>query len=367
MRKRTTQKRTARKCATRKHITRKYAIQKCATRKRINRRFFEKRATRKRLNRHASTFSLSCAFIPSPAKAGVQTCFRVSEERAKAQKRFRKWRACAPPFRSGFPLSRERRAIIFLMLLFCAVSSYASGNSKQTTAEKPMNFTPENADDPKITALLAEIRRVGGGILSDARPFYVPVFPDSSNEVNNCFVAVSERIEKDGGESIIGWTLRKETMLMSAEFHSIWKSPAGKLLDITSKGIPLPGQSIIIPTSRILFVLAPGKTYEGKPVNNINLNISGNPLMDDYIACCNAIFNITNRGERAHQREITRSMLSAAEENALRLLVKSCKNLLSAARAGCKTKNSPCFCGSGEKFKFCCGEVVRKALKSVRE
>ena len=290
-----------------------------------------------------------------------KTCFRVSEERAKAQKRFRKWRACAPPFRSGFPLSRERRAIVFLMLLFCVASSYASRNSKQTTAEKPMNFdtTPKNADDPKVMELLAKIRRVGGGILSDARPFYVPVIPDPSSKVNECFVNVPEKIAKDGGESIVGWTLRKETMLMSAEFHSIWKSPTGKLLDITPREDA--------PTSRILFVSAPEKVYEGKWVNNIDLNISENPLMDDYIACREAIFNITNRGERAHQRKITRSMLSTAEENVLQLLEVSREILLSYARAGCKTKNSPCFCGSGKKFKFCCGEGVREALESARD
>ena len=201
-----------------------------------------------------------------------------------------------------------------------------------------MNFTPENADDPKIMELLAEIRRVGGGILSDARPFYVPVIPDPSSKVNECFVNVQEKIAKDGGESIVGWTLRKETMLMSAEFHSIWKSPAGKLLDITpKKGAP---------TSRILFVSAPEKVHEGKLVNNINLNISENPLMDDYIACIDAIFNIMNRGERAYQGLIA---LSVKENNVRQLLVKSGGNLLSAARAGCKTKNSPCFCGKRRK------------------
>ena len=326
-------------------------MQKCATRKRLNRR-------RLRLFSRPRLYFRARAFIPSPAKAGVQTCFRVSEERAKAQKRFRKWRACAPPFRSGFPLSRERRAIIFLMLLFCAVSSYASRNSKQTTAEKPMNFTPENADDPKVMELLAEIRRVGGGILSDARPFYVPVIPDPSSEVNGCFVNVPEKIAKDGGESIVGWTLRKETMLMSAEFHSIWKSPAGKLLDITpKKGAP---------TSRILFVSAPEKVYEGKLVNNINLNISGYPLVDDYIACLQAIFNIKNRGGRVFQHG--KHKIKGKESRVFDLLERSCVMLHIAVRAGCQTKNSPCPCESGEKFKLCRhGKIVYEALKSARD
>ena len=231
-----------------------------------------------------------------------------------------------------------------------------------------MNFTPENADDPKVTALLAEIRRVGGGILPDARPFYVPVIPDPSSEVNNCFVNVPEKIAKDGGESIVGWTIWNETMLMLAEFHSIWKSPAGKLLDITPKGTITPsGESIVIPISRILFVSSPEKVYEGKWVDNIRLNISGNPLIDDYIACSEAMINIMNRGERAHQCEVTLFAPSAEEKNVLRLLVKSGKNLRSAAEEGCKTKNSPCFCGSGEKFEFCCGEDVREALESARD
>ena len=231
-----------------------------------------------------------------------------------------------------------------------------------------MNFdtTPESADDPKVMELLAEIRRVGGGILPDARPFYVPVIPDPSSEVNDCFVAVSERIAKDGGESIVGWTLRKETrLMMSAEFHSIWKSPAGKLLDVTPKGIPLIGESIVVPTSRILFVSAPEKVYEGKQVDNIRLNISGNPLIDDCIACHEAVFNIMNRGERAHQHgEIA---LLGKEASTYQLLMMGAAILTLAAEAGCKTKNSPCFCRSGKKFKFCCGEAARKALESARD
>ena len=228
-----------------------------------------------------------------------------------------------------------------------------------------MNFTPENADDPKVTALLAEIRRVGGGILPDARPFYVPVIPDPSSEADHCFVNVPEKIAKDGGESIVGWTIRKETVLMLAEFHSIWKSPAGKLLDITPKGTITPsGESIVIPISRILFVSSPEKVYEGKRVDNIRLNFSGNPLIDDYIACSEAMFNIMNRGERAHQRAVE---IPVEEYNVYQLLVKSGKNLRSATEAGCKTKNSPCFCGSGKKFKFCCDEDVRKALESARD
>ena len=220
------------------------------------------------------------------------------------------------------------------------------------------DFTPENADDPKVTALLAEIHRVGGGILSDARPFYVPVIPDPSSEVNYCFPAVSKRMAKDGGESIVGWTLRKETMLMSAEFHSIWKSPAGKLLDITSKGGA--------PTSRILFVSAPEKVYEGKQVNNINLNISGNPLVDDYIACLQAIFNIKNRGGRAFQHG--KNKTKGKETRVFDLLERSCVMLHAVVRAGCQTKNSPCPCGSGEKFKLCHhGKIVYEALKSARD
>ena len=229
-----------------------------------------------------------------------------------------------------------------------------------------MNFNtpPENADDPKVTALLAEIRRVGGGILSDARPFYVPVIPDPSSKVNDCFVNVPERIAKDGGESIFGWTLRKATMLMSAEFHSIWKSPASKLLDITPKAIARAGKLIAIPTSRILFVSAPEKVYERKQVDNIRLNISENPLIDDYIACFEAEFNIMNRGERAHQRKVE---LSVKEDNVRQLLAESREIFLFAAETGCKTKNSPCFCGSGKKFEFCHGEVVYEALESARD
>ena len=224
-----------------------------------------------------------------------------------------------------------------------------------------LDCTPKNADDPKVVKLLSEIRRVGGGILSDAKPVYVPVSLEVGVEANECFPIVSARVEKDGGNRILGWNLREESVVMSAEFHAVWESPNGELLDITPKGMP---GKIVESATQILFVHAPEAKYQGKQVNNINLNISGNPLGDDFIACHQAIFDIMNRGKRACQHgEIE---LKNKEKDVYCRLQSACAMLPYMVQNGI-TIQSPCLCGSGKKFKHCHAKIIRNTLESARK
>ena len=227
--------------------------------------------------------------------------------------------------------------------------------------------TPQKPDDPKVISLLAEIRRVGGGISPDARPVYVQVAPEPGAGVNSCFITVSEKVKVCGGKMILGWTLREEALIMSAEFHAVWESLSGDWLDVTPKGELSSGGVIVHPTSRILFITAPEAEYRGKRVNNIPLNISGDPLVDDYIACNQALFAITNRGERAYQRdfrEIVQDM-GVKENDAASHLAECCKMLRDVAGSG-MTKESPCPCGSGKNFGDCHWKEVPKAIEGAR-
>lgn len=223
------------------------------------------------------------------------------------------------------------------------------------------DFTPKSEDDPKVLKLLGEIRRVGGGIFPNAKPVYVRVSPESGAEAHDCFFVVDAKVERDGGKRILGWTLREESVLMSAEFHAVWESPEGDLLDVTPKGIP--GMAVD-PVTRILFVSAPEAKYEGKQVRNINLNISGNPLVDDLIVCLQAEFDIMNRGKRAYQYGDMK--LGERETKVLMDLRMHGAVALEMTKRG-MNKKSPCPCGSGKKYHSCHGKLVDNALKSARK
>lgn len=139
----------------------------------------------------------------------------------------------------------------------------------------------------------APIRRLANRISDGTKPLYIPSRPDAKAIELDCFENVRKKIESDGGSSIYGWNVWFcAGILIEAEFHSVWKSPAGEMLNVT----PLP-----IETDRILFIPDPKRKYEGVQVDNIRIALQKNPLIKEYIQLHQRMFKIMNRGDLAHQ------------------------------------------------------------------
>ena len=86
-------------------------------------------------------------------------------------------------------------------------------------------------------------------------PLYVNVVPQPGATINDCFPLVTERVREQGGTAVLGWSIWEwPTLFVEGEFHAIWKSPAGDLVDIAPKAIPI---------SRIFFLPGPNARYEG--------------------------------------------------------------------------------------------------------
>ena len=196
-----------------------------------------------------------------------------------------------------------------------------------------------------------EVKQLLSIIGSPNEPIYVACKPDKRAQQNECFTLVDAKVNKEGGEQIIGWQIWQTSLLLEAEFHAVWKTPNGELVDITPKSIPF---------KEILFVADPETAYEGKQVNNIRINLSGNPLVDEFIAIHEAVFRIENKGERAFKYELS---LSGEEANAHHKLnlVKPVLEIM--ALQGC-TRNSHCFCGSEKKYKACHGKVIKEFINA---
>lgn len=189
-------------------------------------------------------------------------------------------------------------------------------------------------------------------VCPESKPIYVNVEPESFAEVNECFPAVEKKIEKDGGSRVLGWQIWKTKILIEAEFHAIWKSIGGKLIDITPKQIQFP---------RILFLSDSKAKYNCVQVDNIRLNISGNRLVDDFIEIAKAIYKMENKGERAFQYEVSFS----GKESQIYQNLKKIQVGLSLMIQNGKSRNSSCFCESRSKYKHCCGKFISKQLKSL--
>jgi hypothetical protein len=184
-------------------------------------------------------------------------------------------------------------------------------------------------------------------------PVYVPVEPESYAQISFCFPAVQEKINREGGEQIIGWQIWKTNFLVEAEFHAIWKSPSSKLVDITPKHYPI---------DKILFLPELSKDYAGEQVDNIRLNISNNPLVDDLIEVSKMIYRQLNKGDLAQKHGELR--LYGRDAEIIKALSQIKQGILWMLNNG-KSKNSKCFCGRELKYKNCHGKDIERASKRL--
>jgi len=184
-----------------------------------------------------------------------------------------------------------------------------------------------------------------------SEPVFLPSRPVAGAPLNECFPIVDKKVESAGGKKVLGWQIWKTPLLVEAEFHAVWESPEGDLIDITPKSLPL---------AKILFLQDEAAVYKGKQVNNIRVNTTGNQLVDDFIVVCNAIFRIENKGGRAFQYELS---LSGDEAQAYHMLCKA-RELLEVMALQGMNRKSPCFCGSGKKHKACHGKRINELAQS---
>lgn len=179
-----------------------------------------------------------------------------------------------------------------------------------------------------------------------ASPVYVDVRPLQGAPSKECFPIVDEYVLSHGGSSVIGWSLWElPTLFIEAEFHSIWQSPDGALLDIAPK---------VEPTDRILFLPDPARRYEGRQVNNVRMALRQDAVVIGFLQSCDEEFEFLNRGVRAGQHELRLQGAEVAEYQ--RIQMKKAQLQLQILSLFPQVDSySPCLCGSGKKAKWCHG------------
>lgn len=192
-----------------------------------------------------------------------------------------------------------------------------------------------------------ELAALCNDLVPNGTPDYVPVHPELGAPSNECFPLVEAVVSKNGGNRLLGWSLWEfPGVFVEAEFHAVWESPSGQLLDVTPKDRPV---------ERILFLPDRGATYSGRQINNVRRTLTADPCVPRYLATFDAEFELLNRGARADQHgEIELTDVEASEYariQAQRVSLHS-KVLQLAAAIGPYT---PCPCNSGKKVRWCHG------------
>ena len=182
---------------------------------------------------------------------------------------------------------------------------------------------------------------------------YVRINAEPYSKNNWCFQNVEEKVRRDGGEVVYGWSfLWWEQNFIEAEFHAIWKSPEGELIDITpiDKGIQ---------SDRILFLEDPIKKYDGLRTDVIRKSLTDNTIVNDYIKLSKAMFDVVKKVQQPHELTLRLHDDDAIIYNQIQRLIAVI--MLMVKKRG--NANSLCACGSKNRYKHCCGKEIRKILK----
>lgn len=185
---------------------------------------------------------------------------------------------------------------------------------------------------------------------SKFEPLLVPVIPEKYSKINSCFYNVEDKINVDGGQIVYGWKLHQGLFLIEAERHAIWESSEGELVDVTPN---------IENSSHVLFVREDrGWTYNGRSEDNIRINITGDPLVDDYILLAETINKLYLTAKR-ESRDVL--ILLSPIANLIKHLEEDKKKRELYIYAN-NTVDSNCYCNSGIKYKDCHGNELKKAF-----
>jgi hypothetical protein len=199
-----------------------------------------------------------------------------------------------------------------------------------------MATAPPQKIDKRVRSFCKEIC---GGL-----PVYLPVQVDPSAAPNCCFQNVKEKVEREGGEIVVGWAIWEwKYVILEGEHHAIWRTTLGNLVDITPKPIPL---------TEILFLQDATATYDFSNFNpqrdNIRRAIRDTPEILRLIKLREDLFRLIK--DTPSNQPIDFSQPRVLE------LGSKIDELTQLINNSIPSRNSRCYCGSGKKFKRCCGQ-----------
>ena len=172
-------------------------------------------------------------------------------------------------------------------------------------------------------------------ITSDSSPEYIDVCPAPWASLNECFNNVSRMVKQYGGSMILGWTVwQRGNMLLDAEAHAIWRAPDGKLIDITPHSYN---------EKRILFLFDSSVCYQGITIPSHRQALTDSPLVAEFIRLYSERDHIMQTATLGNVYVMPADLHNRI--NALQLIF--------SQEVG---RNDPCPCGSGLKYKKCCGQ-----------
>ena len=187
---------------------------------------------------------------------------------------------------------------------------------------------------------------------SDSKEIILPVKVEPYAKPANCFPNVAEKIKRDGGSIVYGWSVLLGQFLIEAERHAVWKSPHGQLIDITPSTSEMP-TTLFIPEDLV---------YTGQYIDNVRVNTTKNKVVDDWIIVASLRSKILNTATR-NGDYITFPIAM----NPFYHKYEELNNLYYSYLYYGGTEETNCFCQSKKSYKSCHGLTNNDVCKNDSE
>ncbi|MDF7815168.1 hypothetical protein [Hymenobacter sp. YC55] len=186
---------------------------------------------------------------------------------------------------------------------------------------------------------------------SEFDPEPVPVHAEAYATPLNCFPNVDEKVRRAGGKPHYGWLIHKTRLLYEAERHAVWENEDGELVDVT------PYEPVV---DEILFVSDNNWAYVGKSIDNIRVNRTKNPLVDDFILLSETVSLALAYGSQLN------GILTIPEP--AMVVAKAYGKLKDDLHEFIRLGGQPhfaCYCGVSRTYKSCHGSQLREGINMV--
>jgi hypothetical protein len=186
-------------------------------------------------------------------------------------------------------------------------------------------------------------------VVTDAKPLLLPIVAEPGAEPLDCFNNVRRKVAKEGGRVVYGWAVWEwPGVYIEAEHHAVYEpSPEhGRWMDITPSGLPGISSRVFIEDASAIYDF----DNEGIRRDNHRHALKRDPLIQDFFAGAQAVNAAMNALPGVGEIAVT-----PAEARKIQGLQMQQARLTFALAMKYLTRNDPCFCGSGKKFKACHG------------
>lgn len=120
----------------------------------------------------------------------------------------------------------------------------------------------------------SDVQRLAKQLSPDKSPELIPIKTASWAVKNECFAAVEEKVKRHGGTLVYGWDIAEwPNIKLEAEFHAVWRSPAGSLIDVSCRS-----------EEHAMFLVDPKREYSGKSIPNHFHPLCKSDVVEEWFA-----------------------------------------------------------------------------------